>query len=55
MMGDAYDIALQDRQAVDMHRSAKNREAEMDAIDRTQDHHTQTLMEHDVRDASFIP
>lgn len=52
---DAYDIALQDRQAIDMHRSAKNREAEMSAIDRTQDHHIQTLMEHDVRDASFIP
>jgi len=52
---DAYDIALRDREAVDVHRSAKNRDAEIAAIDQTQDRHVQTLMEHDVRDASFTP
>lgn len=52
---DAYDIALRDREAVDVHRSARNRDAEIAAIDQTQDRHVQALMEHNVRDTSFIP
>lgn len=52
---DAYDIALKDRQAVDIHRSAKNRDAEITALDQTQDSHIQSLMQHGVRDTPFIP
>lgn len=40
---DAYDAALQNRQTVDFHRSGKDRDAEMAAIDQTHDHQIQVL------------
>ncbi len=42
---DAYDATLKDRQVVDIHRSGKDRDAELAAIDQMQDRHVQALME----------
>ncbi len=47
---DAYDAAIQDTQAIAMHRSGKDRDAEMTSIDQTQDRHIQTLMERRIRE-----
>lgn len=47
---DAYDASIRDRQAVALHRSAKNRDAEIVAIDQTQDRHIHALMERRIRE-----
>lgn len=47
---DAYDVAMQNQQAVDMHQSGKRRDAEVTAIDQTQNHHIQALVERRVNE-----
>lgn len=41
---DAYDVAMQDRQVIDTHRSGKDRDAHVTAIDQTYDDHVQALI-----------
>ncbi|RQP17880.1 DUF4407 domain-containing protein [Parapedobacter defluvii] len=47
---DAYDITLYDQQKVDIHHSGKNRDAEINAMDQTHDHHIQTLIHRRTRE-----
>ncbi|WP_353181370.1 DUF4407 domain-containing protein [Parapedobacter lycopersici] len=48
-MRDAYDVALRDRQTVDIHRSAKNRDAEIAIIDGVHDLRIKTETEKQTR------
>ena len=50
---DAYDIALNDRQRVDIHRSAKNRDAAITALDQTQEQHIRDLVQRGIRETTL--